>query len=219
MRELARKLDLTATETFRQIKRLSEALLVQKLPKGSYTITPYGNLVLQLSSSQEFVFRHREYFSTHDLSRLPYPFINRIGELSEASLSMEMMRNINKGEELVGRAEQYLWAIVEGPGNELLGPAVAEQIRKGVKYRFIVPESLLPTGSGPPGTAQDFEARILPDIPVIIVLTEKETGVFFHFIGGRADYAGFLAKDSRSLNWTKDLFLYYWDKGKRSLTT
>ena len=216
MRELARRLDLTATEAFRQLKRLTEASLVQRQPEGSYTIAPYGKLVLQLSSSLEFVFKHREYFSTHDLSRLPYAFVNRIGELSQAKLSMETMENISKGEQMIGQAEQYMWAMVEGPSNELMTPTVAEQSRRGVKYRFLVPERLLPAGSGPPGTAQDFEARGLSDIPAIIALTEKEAGVFFRFIGGRADYAGFLAKDPSSLNWTKDLFLYYWDKGKRS---
>ncbi len=212
MRELGRHLDLTATEVFRQVKRLIEARLVQRLPEGSYTITPYGRLVLQLSASHEFVLKHKDYFLTHDLSRLPYPFINRIGELSQASLSMESYRNITWGEELVGQAQQYFWAIVDGPGNERL-PVAA-----GVKYRFLLPESLLPAGSGPPGSVHGIEVKGLSDIPAIIALTEKEAGVFFYLLNGRADYAGFLAKDSSSLNWVKDLFQHYWDKGKRSLT-
>lgn len=216
MRELARRLDLTATEAFRQLKRLTKASLVQRQPEGSYRIAPYGKLVLQLAASLEFVSKHKEYFSTHDLSRLPYTFVNRIGELSQATLNMEAMGNISEGEQMIGRAEQYLWAMVEGPGNELMAPTVAEQSRRGVKYRFLVPERRLPVGSGPPGTTQAIEARGLSDIPAIVALTEREAGVMFRFVGGRADYAGFFAKDPSSLNWTKDLFLYYWDKGKRS---
>lgn len=212
MRELGRHLDLTATETFRQVKRLIEAQLVQRLPEGSYTITPYGRLVLQLSASHEFVLKHRDYFLTHDLSRLPYPFINRIGELSQARLSVESYKNITRGEELVSQAKQYFWAIVEGPGNERL------LIAEGVKYRFLLPESLVPTGSGPPESAHGIEVKGLSDFPAIIALTEKEAGVFFYLLNGRADYAGFVAKDSSSLNWVKDLFQHCWDKGKRSLT-
>ena len=46
MREIARKLELTTTEAFRQLQRLTEALLVQKKPEGTYSITEYGLLVL-----------------------------------------------------------------------------------------------------------------------------------------------------------------------------
>ncbi|HEX9907509.1 MAG TPA: hypothetical protein VGB78_03460 [Thermoplasmata archaeon] len=212
MRELGRQLNLTATEIFRQLKRLSEAQLVQKMPDGSYSISPYGGLVLQLSASHEFVFKHRDYFLAHDLSRLPYPFINRIGELSQASLSMESYKNITWGEELVGQAQQYFWAIVEGPGNERLPVAT------GVKYRFLLPESLIPIGSNPPGSAHGIETRGLSDMPAIVALTEKHAGVFFYLLNGRTDYTGFLAEDSNSLDWVKDLFQYYWDKGKRPLT-
>jgi predicted transcriptional regulator len=64
MNEVARKLDLTTTETFRQLQRLSEGLLVEKQPEGTYSITEYGRLVLQLSSSLEFVSKHKQYFKT-----------------------------------------------------------------------------------------------------------------------------------------------------------
>jgi len=43
MNELARKLDLTTTETFRQLQRLNEALLVQKQVGGTYAISLYNN--------------------------------------------------------------------------------------------------------------------------------------------------------------------------------
>ena len=83
MNELARRLDLTATEVFRQLQRLSDAQLIQKNQEGTFLLTAYGKLLMQLSSSTEFVFKHRQYFLTHDLSKLPQEFINRLGELSE----------------------------------------------------------------------------------------------------------------------------------------
>ena len=211
MRELGRHLDLTATEAFRQVTRLIEAKLIQRSPEGSYTLTPYGRLVLQLSASHEFIFKHNDYFLAHDLSRLPYPFVNRIGELSQASLSMNSYENIARGEEMVSQAKQFFWAMVEGPGNERL-PVAA-----GVKYRFLLPESLISTGSSPLGSAHSIEVKGLSDIPAIIALTEKEASVFFYLLNGREDYAGFIAKDASSLNWAKDLFQYCWDKGKSSL--
>jgi predicted transcriptional regulator len=48
-----------------------------------------------------------------------------------------------------------------------------------------------------------------------MAITEKEAFLCFRFIEGRVDYAGFFGKDLAFLNWVKDLFLYYWNKGKR----
>ena len=96
MNELARKLDLTATEVFRQLQHLTEALIVQKLPDGSYAITTYGKLILQLLQSLEFTFRYKAYFLNHDVSQLPYQFVNRIGELSSSALCMDSIENLNR---------------------------------------------------------------------------------------------------------------------------
>ena len=54
MQEIARRLDLTATDAFRQLERLSAALLVQRQPDGAYALTQYGKLELHLSSSMDF---------------------------------------------------------------------------------------------------------------------------------------------------------------------
>ena len=94
--ELGGKLDLTATETFRQLQHLTEALIVHRLPDGTYTITNYGKLTLQLLQSLEFTFEHKEYFLNHDVWRLPYQFVNRIGELSKSTLCMDTIENINR---------------------------------------------------------------------------------------------------------------------------
>lgn len=91
MNDVARKLNLTTTETFRQLQRLSKALLVQKQPEGTYAITEYGRLVLELSSPIEFVLKHKEYFLTHDVWRLPHQFVKRLSELSQTSLRMGMI--------------------------------------------------------------------------------------------------------------------------------
>ena len=62
MQDIARKLDLTATEASRQLQRMSKANLIKRIPDGTYTVTCYGRLLLVLSSSMEFAFRHKNYF-------------------------------------------------------------------------------------------------------------------------------------------------------------
>lgn len=216
MHEIARRLDVTATEAFRQLRRLSEALLVQRQPEGSYALTQYGKLELRLSSALEFVFKHKQYFLTHDVWRLPLQFVNRIGELSQTNLIMDTFENINKGERMFMEAEQFAWGLAEhGRGPELMNQTMGERIQKRVKVKMLIPESFL-AAAIPPATAQNVELRGLSDIPAIIAVTEKEAVVCFRFVNGRADYAGFSGKDPIFLNWVKDLFLYYWEKGKRA---
>jgi predicted transcriptional regulator len=216
MQEIARRLDVTATEAFRQLQRLSKARLVQRQPEGTFAITQYGKLVLQLSSSLNFVFKHKNYFSTHDVWRLPYQFVNRIGELSQTHLIMDTMESINKGVQMFLEAEQFAWGLVEhGRGPELMIPVMNERVRKGVKVKMLTPESFLSTAI-PPAKVPNYEVRGLSDIPAIMAVTEKEAAVYFSLVGGRMDYAGFHGKDPIFLNWVKDLFLYYWDKGKRT---
>ena len=55
----------------------------------------------------------------------------------------------------------------------------------------------------------------MEDLPANIVLTEKEAGISFCLVGGKTDYIGFAGKDPVFVNWVKDLFLYYWEKGQK----
>jgi predicted transcriptional regulator len=216
MQEIARRLDVTATEAFRQLERLSAALLVQRQPDGTFAIAEYGKLVLQLSSSLEFVSKHRDYFSTHDIMRLPPQFVNRLSELSQADLVMDTIESLNRGERALMEAEQYGWGIAEGTIPEHMSSIMAERIQKGVKLKFLIPENRLSANVSPPAMARNLEMRCLSDLPALVVLTEKEGSVCFRQVGGRIDYASFYGKDPIFLNWVKDLFLYYWEKGKRA---
>jgi predicted transcriptional regulator len=214
MNKIARRLDVTATEAFRQLQRLSEAMLVQKQPEGTYAITCYGKLVLHLCSSFEFASKHREYFLTHDVWQIPMQFLNRLGELSQTRLIMDSMENINRGERMFIEAEQYAWGLAEGRIPELMDPIMDQKIAKGLQVKMIIPETDLSTV--PALKTPNVEVRGISDIPVILGITEKGATVCFRFIGGRVDYAGFSGNDPTFLNWAKDLFLYYWKKGKRT---
>jgi len=208
MQDVARRLGLTATEAVRQLKRLSDALMVERQPEGTYAVTEYGKLVLQLSSSLDFVYFHRKYFLTHDVWRIPRQFIDRLSDLSQTTLKTDTMESINAAERMMGEAKQSIWGIGEGRFTEAMSRVGADQAIRGIEGKFLTPL--------PPSRLQSFENRTLSDIPVLVTLTEREAGICFRLVEGRADYAGFFGKDPVFLGWVKDLFLYYWDKGKRS---
>jgi len=129
---------------------------------------------------------------------------------------MDVIESLNKGLRAFIEAEQYGWGIAEGTVPEHMSPIMNKQIQKGVKLKFLIPENRLSANVSPPAIAKNLEVRGLSDLPAIVVLTEKEAGICFRQVGGRVDYAGFFGKDPIFHNWVKDLFLYYWDKGKRA---
>ena len=204
MQDLARRVDLTATEAFRQLQRLSDAGLVKRQPDGTYAITPYGRLEMQLARSLGFVFDHRDYFMEHDVWRLPGPFVNRVVELSGAVLVGETMDAIVNVERIQGEAEERVWGIGEGRFTERMGSVSSDQVSGGLEYRVLSPL--------PHTKMAHLENRTLTDIPVVLLLTEKEAMVSLRRNDGRMDYAGFMGKDEAFLVWARDLFKYYWDE-------
>jgi predicted transcriptional regulator len=215
MQEIARRLDITPTEAFRQLERLSASSLVQRQPDGAFALSEFGKLVLQISTSLDFLSKHKEYFSTHNLMLLPSQFVDRLGELANAELEMDTVESLNKGSKWFTEAKQYAWGIGEGTIPEHMISVMNQQVQRGIQLKMLLPKELL-SDVNHPETPKNVEMRGLPHIPAIIAVTEKMAGVCFRQVGGRMDYAGFFGSDATFHNWVKDLFLYYWEKGKRA---
>jgi len=213
MQEVAQKLSLTHTEVFRQLQRLSEALLIQKKPEGTYAITQNGKLLLELSRSFEFVSRFRQSLLSRDLERIPYQFINRLGELSQAKLSMDTNEMINDAEQLILGAEKYLWLIGQTPLSSLNQKA-DEVSQKGVQVKLLFDEISRRFYDNIP-EKRNFEKRVVPTIPAIMLLNEKMAGINILPTDKRGDSMVLYGSDPKLLKWADDLFLYFWEQGKR----
>jgi predicted transcriptional regulator len=215
MQEIARKLDLTDTEAFRQLQRLSEALLIQRQPDGSYAITQYGKLLMQFAHSFEFAFKFKKCLITRDLWRIPEPFINRFGELAESSLSTDTIGMLNGVELLIKNVEKYLWVMSDRPMN-LFSSEITELLQKNVfAIRILIDERSLPLYQNIPEVKGILEKKVIPVSPATMIISEKYAGINMLSIDGRADSAIFYGKDPAFLRWANDLFCYYWDQGKR----
>jgi predicted transcriptional regulator len=214
MQELARKLELTDTEAFRQLQRLSEAQMIQKQPDGAYAITPYGKLLMQFSHSFEFALKFRQCLLTRNIWRMPPQFIDRLGELYEVTLSTDSLEMVNNIDLLISNSEKYLWIIGERPLG-FVGTKIGEQVQKGLTIRLMFDESNRKLFENVPDIKGILEKRVIPIMPATLVLNEKFAGVNMLSIDGRTDNAVFYGKDPAFLTWATDLFLYYWEQGKR----
>jgi len=218
MQQIARRMGVTATEAFRQLERLGAASLVQRQPNGTFAITEYGKQVLQISTSLAFISTHREYLSMHELTKLPPRFVSRLGELSGAKLEADAIETLNRGAEAFTLAKRYIWGVGEGYIPEHMVPVMNEQIQRGMEVRMLISGSRFPSAAGLPQAPRNVETRALGDCPVMIALTERDAVVAFRQVGGKADYAAFVGNDPVFHDWVRDVFLYYWERGKRIRT-
>jgi predicted transcriptional regulator len=219
MQELARKLDLTDTEAFRQLQRLCEALLIQRQSDGSYAITQYGRLLMQFSRSFEFASKFKDCLLTRDLWQLPEPFVNRLGELTQASLNTDTIEMLNAADLLIRKIEKYLWVMADKPMN-LMDDDITQRFKENpFTMRLLLDERSEPLFSHVPEIKGILEKRVVPVLPVAMVMSEKYAGINMHSIDGRTDNAIFYGKDPTFLKWVSDLFLYYWEQGKRHYQT
>lgn len=216
--QISRKRDMTVTETFRQLQRLSEAKLTQKDADGLYHLTPFGTLALSLLSGLDFISKHENYFLEHETSHIPYEFINRIGELSIGTLGTDVMRSFRRAEIMFQEAQKYMWILSDQILMSTV-PIIEERVKSGVESRTILPEQLiLPPSYEPPKLDRVpphlHQMRFLAQVETIIVMTEREAAFCLPDLRGKMDYIGFASKDPKFHKWVKDLYLYHWEKAE-----
>lgn len=211
---LAKELDMTVTEASRHLQRLSEAKLVEKTVGVSYKLTPFGKLTLSLLPSFEFISKHRDYFTTHVISRLPHEFISRLGELVSCTFTDDVMVAFHSVETIIQNAREYVWILSDQILMSTL-PFLEEAVKRGVKFRLILPEDLTPPpGFKPiPEIPNLIERRTLKSVDVIVTMSEKKARVAFPTID-RMDYIGFGSTDVSSHKWCRDLYIHYWERTK-----
>lgn len=214
---ISKKLGMTITEASRHLQRLSEAKLLEKDVEGLYKLTPFGQLTLSLIPSFDFISKHRDYFAAHTLSRLPYEFVGRMGDLANCAFTDDVMVAFHSVENLIEEAKEYVWIL----SNQVLMstlPLLEKAIKRGVMFQLIMPEDLTPpAGFKPlPEIFNLIERRTLPRVDLIIAMSEKQARLSFPTKDDKMDYLGFGSTDERGHRWCRDLFTHYWGKAKRA---
>jgi predicted transcriptional regulator len=211
MQEIARRLNLTDTETCRQLQRLKDALMISKQPEGKYEITNFGKLVLEFFPSLKFAFKYKKYFLDHDLSCIPYEFVNRLGELSSCEFYEGVLVSLNRIRQIVFGAEEFIWVIGDQVDSSHV-PVTNEKVHRGLKFRFIMQQDLAKV-------VVDLEnlkeRRYVERISAAVLINEKEAFVALRGINGIIDYSGFYSTDEKFRKWCRDLFMYYWERAER----
>lgn len=225
---LSKALDLTTQESSRHVSRLGAAGLTQKTADGSHRLTFYGKLVLRQLNGLDFVSKHRNYFASHTVARVPPEFVCRIGELADSTYTDDVMAVFYNVDRVFGEAEENIWVITDQYLVSTWYPATTEALERQVKVKQIEAKDwVVPPKMKEGIRAKDIETarrarvtghleeKILEQLGICLYLSEKEVGgVAFPFPDGRFDYLGFTATDENSLKWCSDIFQYYWEKAR-----
>lgn len=214
LNEVAKKLDITATEAFRQVQRLTDAGLLEKTPDGKYHSTPYSRLILESSSAMNFLSKHREYFLDHDTSLIPPQFRARFGELSKTVFLPNPIANLNTTNEILKSAEKWIDVMSE-ERLEQHGQILKQRMLEGVKVRFVHKESMIESMREELiAPKQSTEMRFIPRICAAMVLTDKSAGFALPKLDGKMDYQVFAGTDPESMKWARDLFEDQWNRAR-----
>jgi predicted transcriptional regulator len=213
MQEIARKLELTDTETCRQLHRLSEARLVQKQPDGKYRLTTYARLILEASSQMGFISKNVDYFLAHDVFLLPSEFRARLGELSGARLIRSTTETLNWVCEMFKNAEKKIDGVVVGM--ETMVDMELQRFNEGLKVRLLLYESYLPKAKL---KFQSFERlpemRWTSNIHGHVGVTDKAAVFTIRRNDGTWSYDAFVGENASFIKFAEDLFNYEWEKAK-----
>ena len=234
--DISNRLDVSMTEASRHFNRLSQVGLIKKNPDRDYSITLLGKTVLTQLGPLEFITAHSDYFDSHDATRIPVKFLNRINELADAvptyTQRANVIRSVEKMKNISLQAQEYYYSILDDSSMKLVLYAepdgesanlVKDKVESGIRYRALFPSGV-ETGKIPRETLEgfielhgsgNFEFRVIERTDVFLHMNESEVSLLaFPDVDGRFDYLGFEAADEGTINWCSEVFNHYWSVSK-----
>ena len=224
---LSSKLCLTVQETSRNVERLAEAKLITKDVDALFHLTPYGEETLSQLSGLRFLFKNREYFTTHTTNKLPRLFESSLGLLENCEPVKDVMVAFRNVEEMIAKAEEYIWILT----NQILAstiPYLVSALERGTEFRLTMQKDYNPNKSirdlvSNPAFAKaarnrKMDFRFLDKVPIFICLSEKEVSALaFPDINKKLDYTGFKSDGNEILEWSKGLYDFYWNRASKQI--
>ena len=224
--QLSKELNIKGSEISRHLGRLYEKSLISKDVDNHYRITNIGKIFLQMMDIFEVSLLNKDFLNTHEITSIPVPLIFQLGKLKTVELSNKTMENMEIFENLVKDSGDFLLAITDQYQKSLLIEAEKKMSDKKTSIRAIVDRALLKSYNIPEGWSTLFKdpqelfkkmlknIRILDKIQLSLVVTEKGA-ILFLSKDGEIDYSQCLIDNHESfIKWTKELFEWYWLKGK-----
>lgn len=218
---MAKEVNSTASEVFRNFERLQKAEIIEKDSNGYYYLTTFGKLIYWQIPSFAFVTQNKKYFRAHDFGDISQKFIQRVGALLEGEHIKGFTKVLEKWHQITSNANEYIYDILVEEPLELFDPIV-KKAKDGIKVKSIFSESaIIPLmrkkkisdlGASRLIESGQIERKMKKDIKVVVILNEKEACVMFPIKEGEADIKEMFYSDKPEFHeWCLDYFRDYWD--------
>ncbi len=223
--KLADILDATKPEIHRNVTRLSKAGLIEKNTDGDYGLTVYGNAVLVQIPSMTFFAENQQFFKNHTLGNLDDKFIQRIGALENKKHLKGYVKTLEKWRQIHENAEKYIYNILSVvPYSGDIIEVISKQLKNNLHIRSVFSDKvIIPEERKKIFEEKDFqkyvkdgilERRMKKNVTVVVLVTDKESAVFFPNLEGTTDLSEmFYGSNAKFREWCYDYFVWCWDKG------
>jgi predicted transcriptional regulator len=220
---MAKDLDSTVAELYRNFEKLMKSDLIYKDSSGNYNLTTYGKAVCDCIPSLSFLSRNKKYFNSHEFGDLPKKFIQSIGSLESGQHQKGYVKVMQHWKEIVENANEYIYDILHEEPLELVKPIVSKA-KNGVKINSIFTSTtVIPQGRKEMVNKAEIRKLIqdgmierkMNDVKVGVILNEKEACVIFPKDDGEADMSSiFYGTDPEFHQWCFDYFKDCWNNSQ-----
>lgn len=219
--QLSRDLGITMQEVHRNINRLQDAGLIEKDPRGIFSLTTFGNTIIKQIPTFDFLSLHKEYFSEHTLGEIPMKFVQRIGALHDSELIRGIVAILELWKQIYRESESYILEIIPQVPLDLIEAILVRVRDKGTRLHYIYPEDvIIPKGRSAILRRLRFDElyrtgrigrRMVNKVEVAVVLNEKKASVLFPTQKGETDMnMMFYSEDKLFHDWCLDYFWFRW---------
>jgi predicted transcriptional regulator len=223
---VARELDITAQDAFRNINRLLDAGLVRRGggggegDGGSFQLTELGRLAIKQIPYFLVIKKHQELFEDHTLKYIPDKFAQRIGALENCEVVENVTPVLERLKKLEYSAKQYLRIMVSQAWPEE-GKIFAERAMNDVDVWTIIGrntvfpkeviESVIPALDGLQKSGK-IKGKMLDIVSIALYISDSQSAVMLPNMKGEVDMSMLLVATDPSFNeWCLDLFNYFWE--------
>jgi predicted transcriptional regulator len=145
-----------------------------------------------------------------------------LGVLDRCEFERDVMVSFHNIENMIFEASKFVWILTD----QILAstiPYLIQAIERGTQFRLIMPRDYKPSADirklvdSPiferASRGKKLENRFMDAIDLFLCLSEKEVAALaFPTLKGGFDYTGFRAKNDSIVDWSKNVFTYYWNE-------
>lgn len=223
---LARELEITVQDVFRNVNRLYETGLVRRGVDisgggGTFQLTELGRLVVKQIPYFVALNKHRRFFEDHTFTTIPQKFVQRIGVLQNCEIIENVTPVLEKLKKLESGAKEYLKIMVSQAWPEE-GRILTDRAVNSVDVLTIIGgntvfpreviESVRPNIIDMQRSGK-IKGKMLEKVDIALYISDSQSAVMLPNMKGEIDMGMLLFGDDQMFSeWCLDIFNHMWER-------